>query len=78
MKPTKRPAREKKMRQEKQKKREGEKAKSKSQDYCVISKPKNFLQILLSVHAQTSQANILHLDQKAMKCMTCKRVCGKF
>ena len=66
------------MRQEKQKKREGEKAKSKGQDYCVTSKPKNFLQILLSVHAQTSQANILHLDQKAMKCMTCKRVCGKF
>ena len=38
MTPTKCPAREKKMRQEKQKKRGGEKTKSKSQDCCVISK----------------------------------------
>ena len=29
--------------------------------------PKN-LEILLSVHGQTSQANKLHLDQKAVKC----------
>ena len=35
-------------------------------------------EILLSVHAQTSQADILHLDQKAAKCTTCKPVCGKF
>ena len=54
MKPTKCPAREKKMRQEKRKK------------------------ILLSAHARTSQADILHLDQKAAKCSTCKPVCGKF
>ena len=66
MKPTKCPAREKKMRQEKQKKRGGEKAKSKS------------LEILLSAHVRTSQADILHLDQTVVKCMTCKRVCGKF
>ena len=66
------------MRQEKQKKRRGEKAKSKSQDCCVTFKPKKFLEILLSVHAQTSQANILHLDQKAAKCMTCKQLGGKF
>ena len=26
----------------------------------------------------TKQANILHLDQKAAKCTTCKPVCGKF
>ena len=70
MKPTKCPAREKKMRQEKRKKRGGEKAKSKSQDCCV--------EILLSAHARTSQADILHLDQKAAKCTTCKPVCGKF
>ena len=38
MKPTKCPAREKKMRQEKRKKKGGEKAKSKSQDYCVTFK----------------------------------------
>ena len=78
MKPTRCPARGKKLRQEKQKKRGGEKAKSKSQDCCVTFKPKNFLEILLSVHAQTSQANILHLDQKAAKCMTCKQLGGKF
>ena len=36
--------------------REDVKAKSKSQDCCVT---------LLSAHARTSQANILHLDQKA-------------
>ena len=65
MKPTKCPAIEKKMRQEKRKKREGEKAKSN-------------LEILLSAHARTSQTDILHLDQKAVKCTTCKPVCGKF
>ena len=36
------------------------------------------LEILLSAHARTSQADILHLDQKAGKCTTCKPVCGKF
>ena len=39
MKPTKCPAREKKVRQEKRKKREGEKGKNKSQDCCVTFKP---------------------------------------
>ena len=66
MKPTKCPAREKKNEQEKRKKRGGEKGKGKS------------LEILLSAHARTSQADILHLDQKAVKCTTSKRVCGKF
>ena len=59
MKPAKCPAREKKMRQEKRKKKGGEKAKSKSQDCCVTFKPKNYLEILLSVHARTLQANSL-------------------
>ena len=36
------------------------------------------LEILLSAHARTLQADILHLDQKAAKCTTCKPVCGKF
>ena len=40
-KPSKCPAREKKMRQEKRKKRGGGKAKSKSQDYCVTFKPQS-------------------------------------
>ena len=66
------------MRQEKRKKKGGEKAKSKSQDCCVTFKSKNYLEILLSTHAQTSQANILHLDQKAAKRTTSKRLCGKF
>ena len=56
----------------------GEKAKSKSEDCCVTFKPKNYVEILLSAHARTLQADILHLDQKAMKCTTCKPVCGKF
>ena len=67
------PSKRKKMRQEKRKKRAGEKAKSKSQDCCVTFKPKNYLEILLSAHA-----DILQLDQKAAKCTTCKPVCGKF
>ena len=37
----------------------------------------DLLQILLSVHAQTLQANILHMDQEAAKYMTCKWLCGK-
>ena len=36
------------------------------------------LEILLSVHARTSQADILLLDQKAAKCTTCKPVRGNF
>ena len=65
------------MRQEKRKKRGGEKAKSKSQDCCVTFKPKNYVEILLSAHARTSQANILHLDQKAAKCTICKWLYGE-
>ena len=66
------------MRQEKRKKKGGEKAKSKSQDCCDTFKPKNYLEILLSAHARTMQGDILHLDQKAVKCTTYERVCGKF
>ena len=79
MKPTKCPGREKKNEQEKRKTRGGEKGKSKSQDCYVTFKPKNYhVEILLSAHARTSQADILHLDQKAVKSTTGKRVCGKF
>ena len=52
MKPTKCPAREKKNEARKAKKKGGEKAKSKSQDCCVTFKPKNYLEILLSAHAE--------------------------
>ena len=55
------------MRQEKRKKKRGEKEKSKSQD-CSI---------LLSAHARTAQADILHLDQKAAKCKTCSTTMTK-
>ena len=34
--------------------------------------------ILLSADARTSEANILHLDQKAAKCTTCKWLYGTF
>ena len=77
MKHSKCPAREKKMRQEKQKKR-GWREREKSQDCCVTFKPKNYLEILLSVHALTSHADILHLDHEATKCKMCNRLCGKF
>ena len=65
MKPTECPAKA-KNEQRKAKKEGGEKAKSKSQDFCVTFKPKN----LLSAHAPTSQAN---MDQRVAKCTTCKQ-----
>jgi len=77
MKPTKCPAKEKN--EARKAKKEGgwggEKAKSKSQDCCVTFKP---LEILLSSHARTSQANILHVDQKAAKCTNCEWLYGTF
>ena len=74
------PAKEKKMGQEKwiYEEERKKKWKEKSKDCCATFQPKNYLEILLSAHAQSSQANILHLDQKAGKCMTCKQLCGKF
>ena len=78
MKPSKSPTKQKKKSQGKRKKKGGEKAKSTSQDCCVTFKPKNYLEILPSAYARTSQTNILHLDQKAAKSTTCKWFCGKF
>ena len=78
MKPTKCPAREKKWGKKSEKRREERKRKVKVKTACVTFKPKNYLEISLSAHARTSQADILHLDQKAAKCTTCKPVCGKF
>ena len=62
MKPTKCPAREKKNEAPK-KSEKREGEKAKSKSHA---------------HAWTTQADILHLDQKAVKCTTCERVCGKF
>ena len=78
MKPSKSPTKEKKKSQGKGKKKGGEKAQSTSQECCVTFKPKNYLEILPSTYAWTSQTNILHLDQKAVKSTTCKRFCGTF
>ena len=69
MKPTKCTARE--------KRREERKRKVKVKTAVSLLNPKT-VKILLSAHARTSQADILHLDQKAAKCTTCKPVCGKF
>ena len=57
---------------------EERKQKSKSQDCCVTLKPKNCLEIFLFAHARTLQANVLHLDQKAVMFTTCKWLYGKF
>ena len=64
------PSKRKKNEARKAKKEGGEKAKSKSQDCCVTFKPKNYLEILLSAHAPTSQAR---MDQRAAKCTNCKQ-----
>ena len=39
---------------------------------------KRKVKVKTAAHTRTSQADILHLDQKATKCMTCKWVCGMF
>ena len=71
MKPTKCPAREKKWGKKSEKRREERKRKVKVKTAVSLLNPK-------TAHARTSQADILHLDQKAAKCTTCKPVCGKF
>ena len=68
----------KKLRREKQKKRGGGRAKRKSQVCCVTFNPKNYLEILLSEPPQTSQVNILDLNQEAAKCTTSERICGMY
>ena len=77
MKPTKCPAREKKMSKKSEKRGEERKGKVKVKTAVSLLNPKT-VEILLSEHARTSQADILHLDQKAVKSTTGKRVCGKF
>ena len=60
-------------------KRRGKKnGKKKVKTAVPLFNPKTILKFLLFAYAQSSQANILHLDQKAGKCMTCKQLCGKF
>ena len=83
MKPTK--SQRKKKNEAKKSKKGGEEigeSEEKSQDCCVTFNPQNYPEILLSVYSQTLQANILHLDRKALKCQqyctTCKWLYGKF
>ena len=44
----------------------------------LLNPKASILKFFFYVHAWTSDANILHLDQKTMKYMTCKWLCGKF
>ena len=61
-----------KMRQGKRKERKGEKAKSESRKCCATFKAKNYVEILLSAHADFCK----HLSEKAAECTTWKkRVC---
>ena len=73
MKPTKCPAREKKRGKKSKKRGEERTRKVKVKTAVSLLTPK-----VLSTHARTSQADILHLDQKAAKCKICNRLCGKF
>ena len=74
MKPTICPAREKKEGNKSEKRGEEKKRKVKVKTAVSLLN----LEILLSGPAWTSQADALHLDQKAVKYTTCKRLCGKF
>ena len=52
----------------------GEKPESRSQDYSVTFETKNYtyLKHFLSAWARTMEADILHQEQKALKCFTFK------
>ena len=56
----------------KKSKKRGEERKGKK------SKSQDYVEILLSAYARTSLADVLHLDQKAVKSTTGERVCAKF
>ena len=71
------PSKKKKMSKKSKKRGEKRKGKVKVKTAVSLLNPKT-VEILLSAHARTSQADILHLDQKAVKCTTGKWVCGKF
>ena len=69
--------RKKKWGKKSEKRREERKRKVKVKTAVSLLNPKT-VEILLSAHARTSQADIMHVDQKAAKCTTCKPVSGKF
>ena len=76
MKPAKCPAKETKMKQETEKRGWQIKGNEKSEDRCVTFKAK--ISKFYFLHARTSQANILHMNQKDEKRTTWKQLCGKF
>ena len=73
--PSKLTKKKRKMRQGKRKEKEGEKAKSESRKCCATFKPKNYVEILLSAHAELCKRLFCHLAEKAAECTTWKRVC---
>ena len=75
--PSKRKKKKKKMSKKGEKRGEERKGKVKVKTAVSLLNPKA-VEILLSAHARTSQADILLLDQKAVKSTTGERVCGKF
>ena len=78
MKPTKCPAREKKWCKKSEKRGKERKREVKVKTAVSLLNPETLEILLSAAYARTTQADILHLDQKAVKCTTCKRVCGKF
>ena len=74
MKSTKRPATEKNEARKAEKRGEERKRKAKVKTAVSLLNPKT----LLSAHARTSQADVLHLQRKVAKCTTCKWLYGKF
>ena len=68
----------KKAKKKKKKKKVWREVERKSQDCCITSELKNYIEILLSAQVWSSEANILHQDPKAMKWTNCKGVFGKF
>ena len=72
------PHKRKKRGKEKQKKWGGEKAKGKRRKGSETFSKKNYLEILLSAHAQTLKAVIWNQEQKLVQCSTCKQRFGQF
>ena len=54
----------------------GKKSKRSSGEERKQNEEVKTVEILLSAHTRTLEANILHWDQKSTKCTTCKWLCG--
>ena len=78
MKPSKCPAREKKWGKKSQKGGEERKRKVKVKSAVSLFNPKPVSKFYFLRMPELRKLMGLHLDQKAAKCTTCKRLCGKF